>query len=633
MKETDLKRHCPTATALAVVAMATLCACQNVEGIDFDDIDTTVGVVLNDFKLPSNNSTHRIYLDELFDIEPTSCIKTDPDDGHYYFYYEGEDVSVSPVEVKPVTVTSAATDFNAQLFSFTLADLGIDLAAPSRMRAQQPAELRGVIQQFDITEDNLFGDITAIRSVRVGSGTVTIGLDFSADLASVVSELGGLTLMLPDYFVISDNEVRMLTPTDSRIDIVGNDITFTNVKTSQPLRFQIPVSRLDFTIATDEGQPDCLAFSRITDASGNTKGRVRMKGQLVASVRIDQAHVSIDPGKILSGEAQSMTFAIHSSMSISPIAFDEVVGQFQPVYDFNVGDIRLSNVPKFLDDADVDLRLSDPVIELDIDSRLPLTGLVDATLTSHFKDGTTVPVGIEGIEIRPDTRSHVVISTRPKLPADYPGAQLICQPALSSLISAIPERISFDCTATTRLGEDAAIGLGRSYSIQPDYRLNAPFTLKAGSHIAYTDSLDGWRDDLTDINLHDVSNASIVIDADIENALPLDLSVSVTPVDEQHRPIPGISVIFAAGDAQGRVGAATAEGQPATSNLQVRLAFSSNDDFHRLDGIRLRAEATVTDEFTLNSGTVEAARTQYLKVNRLGATLNASVIIDTDSDD
>ena len=186
----------------------------------------------------------------------------------------------------------------------------------------------------------------------------------------------------------------------------GNDIRFEGVVTSEPLVFEVIVEGLRFT---EGGRPDdanYLAYSRYTDSDGTMLGQVHMKGQVEALVKFDQSTVVTDPAVL----RHDMSFRIDSHLEFGAVQFQTVTGEFRPDVDLKVGSVTIDNVPSFLDDPDVVLNISDPIIQLHIWSNLPLTGLIDGTLTSCFSDGTTRSVDVRGIEVKP-TDALITLST------------------------------------------------------------------------------------------------------------------------------------------------------------------------------------------------------------------------------
>ena len=61
----------------AVVGSVALVGCSKDDGYDLKNIDSTIGVELTEFTIPSINSTMQIPLNDLFDIEDSEIVKTD----------------------------------------------------------------------------------------------------------------------------------------------------------------------------------------------------------------------------------------------------------------------------------------------------------------------------------------------------------------------------------------------------------------------------------------------------------------------------------------------------------------------------------------------------------------------------
>ena len=63
----------------------------------------------------------------------------------------------------------------------------------------------------------------------------------------------------------------------------------------------------------------------------------------------------------------------------------------------------------------------------------------------------------------------------------------------------------------------------------PKYNITAPLAFDAGANISYTDSFDGWNEDIEDCEF--AEGTYIELTADIENKLPAYLDVNADAID------------------------------------------------------------------------------------------------------
>ena len=609
--------------ALAMAFAGGLVSCST-ESIDLGDIDTTLGWELKDFKLPGNNSTHEMVMQEVFDIDTTGCIKINPVTGDYYFTKKGDHVEPSSTEVEPISVTTNQQDIHPNPFRISAEQLGLNIPMLARAGAPSLRELAHTIQVFDVYETDLAGDIVRLDQATTDDALLTLTVHFSADLAIVIDEIASLSFSLPPYFSLGDVTVKQngrLRQKDS------NNIEFEGIKTSDDFIFTVTVNALDFTVCQDTGAAEYLVYRRLPNGNDGYKGEVEMKGQVDVTARFDTSRVTTDITKLRPG----MEFVINSELDIQPISISSATGEFRPSFDFEVGRTSIGDVPSLLDDPDTKVKLHNLIIRFDVESSLGLTGIVDGDLISNFKDNSSRKITVHNIEVLPETTSHIVICRQQPSAGEYPGCQVFytghpdMEGDVQDLVDAIPESVEFQSTATTKAGETGTIYLGRTYTFAPSYEMEALLALDRGSVIVYRDTLDGWAEDLKDIEL--AAGATVTIEAEVVNSSPLSYDLEVTATDANHQGLTSemdVTVTTAAGG----------NTVPAEGRTHLTIVVKQNTDgaFRKLDGIVTKAIAHGDVEgVTVNSGTgTNSAAKQTLRLSNIGATLTGKVIAKID---
>lgn len=621
MEKRTGKKWMSVALALAFAGGMVSCSTEN---IDLDDIDTTLGWELKDFKLPGNNSTHEMILQELFDIDTTGCVKINPVTGDYYFTKKGDHVDPSSTEVKPVSVTTNQQDIHPNPFRISAEQLGLNIPILARAGAPGLTELGHTIQVFDVYETDLAGDIVRLDQATTDDALLTLTIHFSDDLHTVIDEIATLRFSLPPYFSLGDVTVKQngrLRQKDS------NSIEFEGIKTSNDFIFTVTVNALDFTVCQDAEAAEYLVYRRLPDGNGDYKGEVEMKGQVDVTACFDPSRLTTDITKL----NDNMEFVIDSELDIQPISISSATGEFQPSFDFEVGRTTIGDVPNLLDDPDTKVKLHNLVIRFDVESTLGLTGIVEGDLISNFKDNSTSKITVRNIEVLPETTSHIVVCRQKPSAGEYPGCQVFytghpdVEGDVQDLVDAIPESVEFQCSATTKAGETGTIYLGHTYTFSPSYELEALLALDRGSVIIYRDTIDGWADDLEDIEL--AAGATVTIEADVTNSSPMLYNMDVIAIDSQHQSLAGemdVTVTTTAAD-----NTVPAEGQ---THLTIVVRQKTAGAFRQLDGIVLKAIAHGEVEgVPVNSGTgTGSSAHQTIRLSNIGATVTGKVIAKID---
>ena len=158
--------------------------------------------------------------------------------------------------------------------------------------------------------------------------------------------------------------------------------------------------------------------------------------------------------------------------------------------------------------------------------------------------------------------------------------QVVVNDQLSSLISTIPDNITFSATAEANSSKTGSFAFGKQYTIQPSYAVDAPIAFAENANIEYKDTLDGWNDDVKDLRLS--KDSYIQATATVESAVSAYLSVEAVPVGVDHKALSkdDIEVIV-----DGTV-AASKDGQTKVSSpLNIKLVQKTEDAVKKLDGI------------------------------------------------
>lgn len=140
-------------------------------------------------------------------------------------------------------------------------------------------------------------------------------------------------------------------------------------------------------------------------------------------------------------------------------------------------------------------------------------------------------------------------------------------------INVVDPKIPVQTVKNFRLGEDIN-------PVKGTYVFYAPLALTDKSHIAYTDTIDGWNDEDVDAIIIN----ELILNADVKSDVPLKLNLEAFPIDKEGEKIDNVK-----GTAEIP---ANADNEPITVKVEGKI--------EHLDGIILKATVNVADNNTVS---------------------------------
>ena len=269
--------------------------------------------------------------------------------------------------------------------------------------------------------------------------------------------------------------------------------------------------------------------------------------------------------------------------------------------------------------------LYNPLIYLTINSNLDIEGFVGGTLKS-IKNGKVI-ASVEGPEfgIKSNGTTRVVICRKADKTEVNSELSAVEVPELSKLVRTMPDEITFQANARANNQKVGTFKLGyRDYEVAPSYSIDSPIAFAEDACIAYTDNLDGWNDDIKDINMAD--GAYVQLSAQVTSCVPAYLKVEAVPVDVNGNEISKDELeVEITGEIQ-----ASADGTtPATSPISVKILQKKPDAFKKLDGLKVVVSGKAKGEGgNTVTGVVLNAEKHTLKLNDIKIKLVGKVISD-----
>lgn len=204
--------------------------------------------------------------------------------------------------------------------------------------------------------------------------------------------------------------------------------------------------------------------------------------------------------------------------------------------------------------------------------------------------------------------------------------QVVAVPQLSDIMRRIPKTVRFAAEARADASREGTMELGKSYTIQPAYSIMAPLAFDEGARIVYNDTIDGWTDDLEDIDL--MAGSAIELTANVENKIPAYLTVSATAIDVHGKPIPENRIKV---EVSNVINASEDGKTPVVTPLKIRLTEGEPGSVALVDGLTFRIEAASGEEGAKSIvGQTINAYNHTLKARDIKVRLVGKIIVNKD---
>lgn len=566
-----------TRVLIGILSLGFLAIGSGCSDSDFDlsDIDTTIGVGGDGLELPVS-STENIVLDDILDLGNSDLVAI-AENGDYIFTKDGGECTPARPSVARVSVMPSSIDDNFR----------VDIKLPSSLLASGRSAKRRVKTFDDISFEGKVAEFAysgktpkEIRSLSSAgvSSAIAITVKPSAALKSCVPVFKSLTLTLPSYMEV---DITSCSAADFTYDRQSGKITLSNVSSASPIYINGTVASLDFgTAATAENE---LSF---IPGGISAEGTVTLRGEVKTGVTINEANVEA---------AASGNMYIEAGMTMGEISMNSAKGRFNPEINLGeIGSVNINNVPDFLTGDDVKINLYNPMIVLSVSSNIAVAGKLSGKLIAEGDNRQVLAtVSVPEMTIKPhagasggNTVTNICICKNPDMVDKGLYDEIVEVANLSELLYTIPKTLRFEADAKADATQESEIMLGKSYEIVPHYTFSAPLAFDEGAKIVYRDVIDGWNDDIDDVEFAD--GTYIELSAEIENRMPAYLNVSANAVDVNGQEMSADRIEVSVSNSI----KASADGTTAvTTPLTVTLKEKQKGALKSVDGLKFRIEA------------------------------------------
>lgn len=555
---------------------------------DLSEIDSTIGIGGDGLEIPSL-STEIIPLKDVLELEANGSVVEDEVTGDYVFRQEGAEVAPVHPFIDKITVAEQNSVSNDLELTFSSAS-GSRRRSATRAGGQSVVA-DGWIQAFTY-EGNKPEEVVDLYEAEVSS-KVTLDIDFS-DVKSVVSKFDQIEVDMPAFMTIKNVNCGGYAFEQS-----GSKLTLKNVYTSSNMTITADITALNFK-AKD------TSYGSLTISGG----KVKMEGKV---------HVTAVASSFNSG-AGTTGRKISSVMNMSKFVVNAATGKFNPEIALSdLGNIKVSGIPDFLQGGNVVVDLYNPQIKLTVTSDMNVPGTLNGVIKS-FKNGQLLAtVNVDNIPIDANKTSTICICRRSEGISGFD--HVLTNANLSKLIETIPDNITFSANASADQTNSYRFELGHNYTVQPAYSVDAPIAFGENASIEYRDTLDGWNDNIKDFEL--AEGAYVNMDASIKSCVPAYMTVSAVPVDVNGN---AISADELSVEVTGSVEASKDGVSETTSPVNIKVSQMKKGAMKKLDGIVFVVAGKASDGKNAVTGITLNANRHTLKVEQLKIKLVGKLI-------
>lgn len=605
MRKMNAKTICLVA-AVSCVAMGTV-SCTDSD-YDLSNVDMTVGLGGGELKLPVSSSDV-IPLKEVLKFSDSEVVDT-IEGGDYMFAKNGDAVSPAHPKIDRITVMK----LNSQGFDF---DLGNKLRdAISGLLPSSTKGMKRIRIPEDITESKIVNtfeykgeqpqEVEELKEAYITAG-MKLTIRFSEGLKNLVSSVGEMKITLPTYMSFEAE--------GSGFKKEGTSLVFTNIDTSKDLSLAISINKLSMGTQPDE-LGKLVSENNYITMDGNLKLEAK-----ITDVNLNLSGVDYNDCKI------------ESELEMDDaVTLDKVTGRFAPTIDLsNLGEANITGLPDFLTEGDVCIDLDNPQIALTLESDLTVGGELAGNI-KYWRNGQEGSFSLpEPIKLKASTENSGEMSVnricicrdKSKVTASYD--QVIETENIKDLLyPKIIDKIAFSGAATADKNNVYTYELGKTYTVQPSYRLESPLAFGEDAKIVYTEKFEDWNKDIKDFDVTD--GTCIVMEAVVENRIPVHLNVEATPlgIDGSELPSNVIKV-----DIDADIKASPNGTDIATSDLRIVLT-PGKQGLKKLNGIKIKVSGAAKDANGNNpvKGITLNARKHSLVLQNIRLSLKGKAVAD-----
>lgn len=581
---------------VALVSMFLLNSCIQDDSYDINSIDSSIGITLDDLKIPPSN-TSKIYLSEILKLNDSKTVVFDAD-SNYIFKQGGQYVVPKRPSIKSFVISQKSCVGNEVELNFPTISSGVKRKVAPSVTGNDKIRL------FDYEAETPHG-IDQLNYV-VTNTPVKLTLKFPEGINSVVSVADQIDFTVPQYMTLSNARSEGNT-----VEQNGNVITVKNASTAKNLVVNAEITKLEF--GKEATASDYLTLD---------KKHVAMKGDIIVDFHASNV---VETNVAAFMAKHNGKPVLKSELLMEDFNVIAAEGYFSPDIDMEtIGNVEFYDVPDFLTNKGVVVDVDNIKIFVDIDNDMQIEGFINGIINSS-KDGVSISrVVVPEVKVNAASTTHICICR--KITDDIKDKYTCVEvPMLSNLIRTIPDQISFDVNARANNEKLGFVELGHEYTIAPHYSVEAAVAFGEEANIVYEKEYNGWNADMGDIELK--KDATIGISSKVYNTIPLNLKVIATPIDKNGKEITGVTInteeVFVPASTDGKT--------PTESEIKINISNSTNDLLRNLDGIKLAITGSAKDnEGNTVTGITLNGKDHYIELRDVLINVKGQIIVKED---
>lgn len=361
-----------------------------------------------------------------------------------------------------------------------------------------------------------------------------------------------------NQFVSADvkkiNKVALKTPASItlKIDVANlpagiDSLFFRNytIKLPASMKFKTGDVNVNNEVIINRGFKVSEGFTKVLTLESfdfGTTGLTLTNGNFVLNETIDMSGSAyIKSSSINSSTLGNVTVQPKITIGTMPIA--QIEGQVAPKID-PVSEVITLDIPDMLKEGDNNLDIQNPVITLEIGNTMGIPLDLAITLTPKRK-GVAIPNSTITTTVKVAAATTLgefnwskfwLSKTTEGVSTGYTS---VIVANLSDMLKTFPDEIEVKAVPTIT-GTNHKVDLySKKNALNVKYSVNVPFDFGQNFRIQYRDTISDLQKDLSDY-LDYASKIDIV--AVVSNEIPMDLALSLVPLDISNKVIPGITV-------------------------------------------------------------------------------------------
>ena len=560
------------------------------------DLDTTVGISVNNLTLPLNVDS--LVLDQVLDLDDDGKIKRDTLESGDIIYAIIEEGSFESDAIEIPTFETESPEIDPITAVLTRDNSANIRRRKGGIEKDGSSSVNYPINISDFTKFEASGkvdpSIKAIDKIGVDAyfGT-SIDVSNNPDLLNKIQSISFEELKvdmpkgLEGEFVVAVGEEKI--DVTKCYDETAGCLDFTKYEENygKPLEIKVEGGTLDFDVHVD-----AIDIAKAGDDIKFENGEFTLSSSVSVAGDVVVYGDDVENGFTLDDLPKDINY--ECAPSLSEIVVSEFTGKIKyDIEDINIDPISLNDIPDMLSQDSTDIKLANPQIYIRLNNPLAANNLyaeAGLSMVAKRNDGSEkiVSLGEDKLKMADDYNVFCLTTDgnmpQEKLHSQYRDAVNKKFNGFSDILSGngangLPDKIEID-VVEPMIPEQSIKGfeLGQTIEkVQGTYLFYAPLALKdETSFVIYQDTLDGWYDE----TLEKLSIKKLAVKADVNSEIPLKVELSFHPMDVNGKIIKGVrssSVTLDATDASQR----------------VEIAMEGN--IEKLDGIIVRAKLCGAD--------------------------------------